>query len=283
MLTETDLRLPDGRTLHVYDTAPDAGPDRLVVVWHHGTPNTGPPPEPLLPAGRTHGVRWIGYDRPGYGGSSPHTGRDVAAAARDVAAIADSLGIAELAVMGHSGGATHALASAALSPDRVLAAVAVSGLAPYDAPGLDWYAGMGPAGAAELRAASHGASALHSVLASSPWDPEQFTPADHAALAGPWSWLNGIAALGAQSGLGPMVDDDLAYVSPWGFDPMQVTVPVLLVHGEVDRVAPSAHARWLADRMPTAELWLSPGDGHISVLREGERALDWLVRHAGGR
>ena len=45
-MTETDLTLPDGRTLHVYDT--DPGGDGLVVFWHHGTPNLGPPPEPLV-------------------------------------------------------------------------------------------------------------------------------------------------------------------------------------------------------------------------------------------
>jgi len=47
MVTETDVELPDGRTLHVYDTAGEDG--RLAVLWHHGTPNLGPPPEPLFP------------------------------------------------------------------------------------------------------------------------------------------------------------------------------------------------------------------------------------------
>ena len=48
VVTETDLELPGGRTLHVYDTAGDGGEDRLTVFWHHGTPNLGPPPEPLF-------------------------------------------------------------------------------------------------------------------------------------------------------------------------------------------------------------------------------------------
>ena len=46
MVTETDVELPDGRTVHVYDTAGEDG--RLAVLWHHGTPNLGPPPEPLF-------------------------------------------------------------------------------------------------------------------------------------------------------------------------------------------------------------------------------------------
>ena len=73
-----------------------------------------------------------------------------------------------------------------------------------------------------------------------------------------------------------MVDDDLAYVAPWGFDPGQVRSPVLFLHGGQDRIAPSAHGRWLAGHTPSAELWLRPGDGHISVLTSGAAALGWL-------
>ena len=83
-----------------------------------------------------------------------------------------------------------------------------------------------------------------------------------------------------EGGLGGMVDDDLAYVAPWGFDPGQVRAPVLLLHGGQDRVAPSSHAEWLATRIRSAELWLRPDDGHISVLNSAEAALDWLWEHA---
>jgi pimeloyl-ACP methyl ester carboxylesterase len=151
MVIETDLVLGDGRTLHAYDAVADGAEGRLAVFWHHGTPNVGGPPEPLFPAAARSGIRWVSYDRPGYGGSTPHPGRDMASTAADVASVADALGIERFAVMGHSGGAAHALACAALLPQRVLAAVCASGLAPYHAEGLDWFAGMGAAGAAELR------------------------------------------------------------------------------------------------------------------------------------
>ena len=72
MVTETDLKLRDGRILHVYDAAgKDRGRDRLAVFWQHGTPNLGAPPEPLLPAADRLGIRWVSHDRPGYGGSTP--------------------------------------------------------------------------------------------------------------------------------------------------------------------------------------------------------------------
>jgi pimeloyl-ACP methyl ester carboxylesterase len=277
-----DVAGEGGRTLHLYDAAPERAGESLAVVWHHGTPNVGEPPEPLFAAAERLGIRWVSYDRPSYGGSTPNVGRDVASAAGDVAAIADALGIGRFAVMGHSGGTPHALACAALLADRVVAAVCAAVLAPFTADGLDWFAGMAPGGTAELRAAAEGRDELGALLASSGFDPAQFTPADHAALAGPWGWLGAVAGKALEAGLDGMLDDDVAYVSPWGFDPEQVRAPVLILHGGEDRIAPSAHAEWLAARIPSSELWLRPADGHISVLNEAEPALDWLADRASG-
>jgi pimeloyl-ACP methyl ester carboxylesterase len=269
----TLVELPDGRTLRAYDVPVDE--PALTVFWHHGTPNVGTPPEPLLPM--SDQIRWISYDRPGYGGSTPHPGRSVGSAAGDVAAIADALGIDRFAVLGHSGGSPHALACAALLGDRVLAVVAGSGTAPFGADGLDWFAGINPGGTAELHAAVAGREALERVLTSSEYDPAMFTAADHEALDGPWGWLGRIAGEAHAGGIGGMVDDDLAYVAPWGFDPADIAVPVLVLHGEDDRVVPAAHGRWLASRIPSAHLWLRPGDGHVSVLSAAPAALDWLL------
>jgi pimeloyl-ACP methyl ester carboxylesterase len=131
VVPETDLEVDDGRTLHVYDTGTDDADSRLTVFWCHGTPNIGAPPEPLFAAAARLGIRWVSYDRPGHGGSTPHQGRNVVSAAADVAAVADALGIDLFAVMGHSGGGPHALACAALLPERVLGVVSVAALAPF--------------------------------------------------------------------------------------------------------------------------------------------------------
>ena len=276
---ETDLKLSDGRTLHVYDAPPDGADPRLVVFWHHGMPNTGVPPEPLFPAAAQHGIRWVSYDRPGYGGSTPHPGRDIASAAADVSSAADALGIGQFAVMGHSGGGAHALACGALLPQRVVGVVCVAAMAPSDAQGLDWFAGMAASGEARLRAAAAARTALQAHLASTEWDPEEFIPADHAAVEGAWSWLGTVAGKALEGGPDGQVDDELAYVAPWGFDPGQVRAPALFLHGGQDRIAPVSHGRWLAERIPSAELWLRPDDGHISVLNSAAAALGWLGEH----
>jgi pimeloyl-ACP methyl ester carboxylesterase len=274
MLTETDLTLPDGATLHVYDT--NQG-DALTVIWHHGTPNIGAPPEPLFAASERLGIRWVSYDRPGYGGSTSRPGRNVASAATDTAAVADALGIEHFAVMGHSGGGPHALACAALLPERVTGAVSGAGLAPYGADGLDWFAGM--ASDASLRAAAQGRAAKERYEATEPpFNPEVFTPADYAALNGPWAWLNRVVESAQAAGPAPLIDDDLAYVAPWGFDPAGVQVPTLLLHGAQDRMVPASHSRWLSHHIPNAELWLRGGDGHLSMLNAAQAALEWLLR-----
>jgi pimeloyl-ACP methyl ester carboxylesterase len=145
VIKETDLTLADGRTVHCYDSGEAGG---LTVFWHHGSPNTGTPPEPLFPAAGERGIRWISYDRPGYMSSTARPGRDKASAAADAAAVADALGVGEFAVLGHSGGGSHALACGALLPGRVLAVAEGSGLAPFGADGLDWFAGMTATGPA---------------------------------------------------------------------------------------------------------------------------------------
>jgi pimeloyl-ACP methyl ester carboxylesterase len=270
------VELEDGRTLHAYDARAERADDRLAVFWHHGTPNIGAPPEPLFPDAERLGLRWVSYDRPGYGGSTPNPGRDVASAAEDVAAVAEALGIDRFAVMGHSGGGPHALACAALLRERVLAVIGVAALAPYDAEGLDFFAGMADAGVASLGAAVEGREARERYEESGAEDDVGFTPADEAALSGEWAWFLDVVRPALAAGPGGMIDDDLAYARPWGFDPYQVAAPVLLLHGGSDRVVPSSHGMWLAGRIPSAELRIFRDDGHITVLNSGPDALAWL-------
>lgn len=266
-MREFDVEV-DGRTIHAYDTEDG---DRT-VLWLHGTPNIGTPPAPLF----RPGVRWIGYDRPGYGGSTPRPDRDIASAVPDIAAVADALGLDRFAVFGHSGGGPHALACAALLPDRVTAAASVSGPAPFGAEGLDWFAGMAAPGS--LRAAVAGRAAKERFEAAPPPEPDAFIPADHAALAAEWGWFMSVVRPALAAGPAPLIEDDLAGVAPWGFDPAAIAVPTLLVHGTDDAMIPAAHARWLATRIPAAELRLADAQGHVSVLAtDGTATLDWLI------
>ena len=278
---EFDVEADDGRILHAYDVGPTERDDELVLLWHHGTPNIGAPPEPLFRAAEALGLRWIGYDRPGYGGSAPRPGATVASAASDAARVADHLGIDRFAVFGHSGGGPRAIACGALLGDRIRSVVSVSAPAPWLAEGLDFFAGMSDGGVRELGAAANGGRrALEHILATRDFDPESFTAADWAALNGEWSWFDGIVTAGTAHGWGGMIEDDLAAMSPWGFDVSQVSKPTLIMHGTDDRMVPSSHALWLAAQCPRAELRLEAGQGHISVLGSAHSALEWVRAQA---
>jgi pimeloyl-ACP methyl ester carboxylesterase len=280
-MKETDLRLADGRTLHVYDSAPEDD-GRLPVVWHHGTPNLGVPPEPLFEAGDWLGIRWISFDRPGYGGSTMNPGRTMASVTADLTTVVDSLGIDTFALMGYSGGGSYALAAAAILGERIEAMATMAAIAPYDADGLDWYDGMVASGLASLRAAAAGRAAKVAHENSGiEYDPE-FTAADVAMFDGPWAWLGSIAGdKSMPNGPDGLIDDDCSYVLDWGCDPTTITAPTLLVHGTADGIIPSSHGRWLADHLPTATLDLHPGDGHVSVLAHAESGLEWIREQTG--
>jgi len=273
MVSTRDVHLTDGRLVRVHDTGDETASDAPTVLWHHGSPQTGALLEPLVTAAAARGIRLLSYARPSYGGSSPHRGRNVASAAGDVAQILDALGIERLAVMGASGGGPHALACAALLPGRVTAAVCLASPAPFTT-SFDWFAGMVSDGG--LRAAAAGQEARERYAATDEFDENSFTPADWAALAGAWAALGADAGRAGAAGPEGLIDDDLAFVAPWGFDVAQIEVPVLLVQGGQDRIIPPSHADWLMRTCPTSELWLRPRDGHVSVLNASPVAMDWL-------
>jgi pimeloyl-ACP methyl ester carboxylesterase len=267
-----DIAVGGGRTVRAYDTGAGAG-DALTIVWHHGSPQTGAPLEPLVAAAARRGIRLVSYARPSYGGSTPAPGRDVAAAADDVARVADALGIERFATMGASGGGPHALACGALLGDRVTAVACLAGIAPYTGD-ADWFAGMAAPGG--LRAALAGREERARFAETDEFDETSFTAADWAALAGPWASLGTDAMRADAAGPDGLVDDDVAFVHAWGFDLAEVAVPVLFVQGGEDRVVPPAHADRLVRGCPRSELWLRPRDGHVSVLDACPVAMDWL-------
>lgn len=266
------LALPDGRRVRWFDTGGAA--DARVLVWHHGTPQTGAVIEPIADAAAARGLRVVSCARPGYPGSDARPGRSVADGAADVVAVLDHLGIGEVVTAGASGGGPHALALAALAPERVRAAVVLAGIAPYTA-SPDWFTGMAdPSG---LGAALGGRNDRLEHARTAEFDPDSFTSRDFEALNADWAPLGADAGAGAAEGPDGEVDDDIAYVSPWGVDLAAVRCPVLLVQGGADRVVPPGHAALQLERLPRGELWLRPREGHVSVLTGLGVALDWAL------
>lgn len=272
-----ELVTADGRTIRYFDTgargASGASGTGATVLWHHGTPQTGAVIAPLADAADAAGLRVVSVTRAGYPGSAERPGRSVSDAAADALLVLDALGIDAFATVGASGGGPHALACAAIAPERVTAVGTLASLAPrWDSD--DWFAGMSSPDALLTAVIGRDARLHHAEHAE--FDESSFTDRDWAALAAEWAPLGADAQAGSAAGPTGESDDDVAYVTPWGFDPGGVTAPTLLVHGGADRVVPVAHAHALLDRIPNSDLLLRPRDGHVSVLAALPLVLRWL-------
>ena len=284
---ERAVRTPDGRTLAVEDAGDPAG--RPVLV-HLGTPNSRHLYGPWVADATARGLRLISYDRPGYGGSTPHPGYSIADCAGDVRAICAALDIGRLAMWGISGGGPYLLACAALLPDLVVAAASLASPAPYGAEGLDWFAGMGPDDPAYNRLLLTDPQAARAktdkdreeALAASASDVAQafesvLSPADAAALDdGMAEYFTYCDHEGLAPGSQGLWDDNCALVRPWGFELSDISVPVLVLHGRQDQFVPFGHGQWLATHIRGVEARLLDNDGHLTLLNRVGGVHAWL-------
>jgi pimeloyl-ACP methyl ester carboxylesterase len=277
-----------GRDVEVLVEGPDSGP---VLIFHDGTPTAAVPFPPLSAPATARGLRTVTFSRPGYAASTPQPGRSVASVVADTAAILDALDEERFVTIGWSGGGPHALACAALLPNRCSAAATLASVAPYGVAGLDWLAGMGPENIEEFGAAIDGEDRLNPYLEREAAALREVTGSDvAAALGGLVSEVDKRALTGdyaeimahtfrraVSTGIAGWRDDDLAFTRPWGFDLNTIQVPVAIWQGDEDRMVPFAHGKWLAANIPGARARFLPGDGHLSLVGHLERVLDELL------
>ena len=286
------VELPDGRRLDVRITGPEDG---MPLVFHHGTPGARTPVRAIERGAHERGLRFVTTSRPGYGESTRATGRRVVDVVDDIAAVLNAIGAERCLVAGWSGGGPHALACGA-HLDAAAAVLVIAGVAPRGAHGLDWLDGMGADNLAEFGAAMEGEAPLRQFLEAVRPELVDVTPAgivesiasllpdvDRAVLTDEFG--EDLAASfheGLRIGVDGWLDDDLAFVRPWGFELGDIRTPVALWQGSADLMVPFAHGRWLAEQMPAATAHLEPDQGHLSIaIGAVERMLDELV--ASGR
>ncbi|HEY3738161.1 MAG TPA: alpha/beta hydrolase [Jatrophihabitans sp.] len=273
---KSTVPLPDGRDLEIYVTGPAGG---VPLVVHHGTPGSYVPIRVVERAAHAAGLRFVSYSRAGYGASSRRPGRSVVDVADDVAAILDHLGAPKAVTAGSSGGGPHALATAALLPERITGVTILAGVAPYAGGEPDFMTGMGEQNVEEFGLAIDGEVAVRSYLER---ERPGLLGVDPAALIEGMSTLlpqvdrdtltgefgqDMVASFdeALRPGVDGWVDDDLAFVKPWGFDLASLKVPVFVWQGDADLMVPFAHGQWLAANILTAVPHLVPGQGHLSI------------------
>jgi len=283
------IETEDGRRLRVET----AGDGKQVMLAELGSPNAGVLYDRWVADAADRGLTLISYDRPGYGGSTSRPGRTPADCAADVRRISEVLGFDRCVLWGFSGGGPHALASGALLGDLVAAVATIGSPAPRDAPGLDYFAGA----RAEFR------EDVELFLSDRPaWErtgetqrDEAFaqtvdefreawsagaSPVDRAALQGDFgTWVHRAVLAALEPGADGWLDDNIAFLSPWGFEVTSISIPVKVWHGVDDRFVPVGHGRWLSQAIPGAEAELREGDGHLGVAAESIGEVhEWLAR-----
>lgn len=293
-MAEPDLLVvetADGRRLEVLVQGSAESP---VLLYHSGTPSGVASFPTLSDEAASRGLRLVSYSRPGYGESTPHPGRSVADGAADSAAIVDALGVEAFVTLGWSGGGPHAMACAAVLPDRCRAGAVLAGVAPYGAEGLDWLHGMGPENVEEFGAALAGEQPLTTYLEAQRTGLQHVTGAevaealgglvpevDKAALTGELAdYLAASFRRAMLRGVDGWRDDDLAFTKPWGFEPAAISVPMTVWQGGQDKMVPFAHGQWLAEALTGARLHLDAQEGHLSLMRSVGLILDDLLELA---
>ena len=283
----------DGRTLDVL-VGGDAS-SRTALVCHHGTPSDATIWNDWHVDAMENKLRLISVSRPGYAFSERKSGRSVSCAAADVEDVLDALAIEKFLVIGWSGGGPHALACAALLPERCIAASILAGVGPHGEPDLDSLSDMGPENIEHKKIAIQGEAALREWAKTNAAD--WFTIADEdlaAALGGlvpeidvyalneqgqAKIWASSIRRC-LQNGIDGYIDDSLVFCKYWGFRPADIRIPVTVWQGDLDLMVPFTHGQWLIKHIPKAKGMLEIGHGHISLIADKKQAIiEDLISH----
>jgi len=287
------ITAPDGRSLDLWLAGPADGDP---LIFHSGTPGAGLPFGWHVRTLAERGLRYVNASRPGYGDSTRREGRSVASVVDDTRTVLDHLGADRAWNLGWSGGGPHALACAALMPERVRGTALIASVAPYPAEGLDYLAGMGAENVEEFSAALAGARELIPFKERARPQFMDMTPdevagafgdlvndVDRGSVTGELAeYLAALFHEGLRTGYWGWFDDDMAFVKPWGFDVGSIAGPVHVWQGAHDRMVPFGHGEWLAAHLPNARPHLFQDEGHLTlVVDRYPQIIDALLRDAG--
>ena len=265
----------------------DYGQSDDVVFFHHGTPSAGPLSPHIRLNADAHNFRIIEIVRPGYGNSTAIPGRTIDTISEINLEVANAFGIERFALVGKSGGGPHALASAHLAGNRCIAQLIIAGIAPFDVPNFDFFAGMTQENRENwilplTSMEEFEASLLEEATKMSSYSFEQIRELLNAGEEKPTSdefisYFQAVMKYSPLNGILGGRDDHLAFLKPWGFSLGETTMPVQLWTGTEDVNVPQSHSHYLHGEIPNSELLIVEDKNHSTISEPAvEGGFKWL-------
>lgn len=271
-MKDSQITIGDGRELAYTEIGDPLG---TPLLFFHGAPLSRLQLAYLDEQFLEQQVRVVSPDRPGYGKSSRLRGRSLPDWPADVEALANALGIERFIVAGHSSGGPYAVACAAMIPARTSATIILAGVTDMGWSGA--WAGFSEMESRIMRMADEPAAIawctemfgadggrFHSVSDFEFAEPDNALFADERAGPAIASAVNEAF----RQGIVGYAQDAFVQGRPWVFDMSAISLPVLIVHGELDRAVPLAHSRHTAELIAGSNLRLLPHHGHMTILSE---------------
>jgi len=285
---DSQLTLPDGRRLVWSDTG---DPDGLPVILMHaiaGSRHLRHPDDRILDE---YGMRLIIPERPGIGDSDPLPGRRVRDWPKDVAALADHLGLQRFVVLGYSGAGTpYALATAQCLPDRVCGLFLVGAAPPIEHfKDLKMFSDQSRM---PMLVARYSPNLLPPLLRVGVRGIKKnvYRYIEQAMLHVPESdrrifddpvmrenYARGLLA-SVKHGEQYLVTEALLVTHGWSADDLAFSVPVEFFHGDLDSHVALDGARKLVERIPGARLHVIQGAGHFLIYSHWRDILQAIRR-----
>ncbi|MCI4644611.1 MAG: alpha/beta hydrolase [Hyphomonadaceae bacterium] len=276
---ETDayeiIQLNDGRELAFTEWGDRDG---FPAFYFHGTPSSRLEGAFADQAGKTHGVRLIATDRPGFGRSDFQKKRVFSDWPKDVLQLADHLGLDEFGVVGHSGAGPHLFVCGALiDPARLKFVGALGPWAPVAT--AEIMASLNSADRAYANISRRMPWIMHASFAPIGWAARHWqslffslmkksvSPADkHILESENFFRLFQIMELEAfrQGSKGAAHEASLAY-GDWGFEISEIQVPTFIWLGKEDIFVPPRMGEYMQAKIPNVDLNMVDGKGHFNI------------------
>ena len=283
MMQELLFTRSNGQTVAYFDY----GQSDDVVFFHHGSPSAGPFQPHIRRNADANGFRIIEIVRPGYGSSTAISDRSLNTVSQINLDIADALGIENFAIFGGSGGGPHALASGHLAGNRCIAQLIIAGIAPMDDPNFDFTAGMSEEIREKRLLALTSMKDFEAALSeeATKMSSYDFDQTKEKLGVDPENPISDERILSIQAirqysfiqGARGWIDDERAFLKPWGFSLEEISTPVQLWVGTKDVNVPQSHSHYLNGIIPNSELHIVEGKNHASIQEPAfEGGFKWL-------